>query len=412
MVIAARLPALLLAAALALGGALLPASAYAGPGDLDRSYGQGGHRDLGALYELAVERVGEGRVATAALTPTGAVRVQLTGAGGDRVRSFGQRGVRVLGRDFEHSRPDLTWMPKRRLILVNAHYRPDGNEHARLWALRPDGSLAKGFGDRGTVTHGPGSWNDVQAQGERLLVVGQNQVARLRPDGLSFDPTFNGGAGAVTLSDPGLVLQEIHLHRRGFFVSGASDQGLEVFRLTGGGRRDTGWGDGTGNSTWAPPPPSGYTTTGYDGGWMDVRTRKGSIVYTGTVQATFPGTAGTYHFRVVGALRPNGYLDEDFRNGQPLDYSVSGSPVGVTRGRVLVPGSVFGEDRTAAAVTRLTSGGRVDRTYGTRGSFRERSGNIYQVLGVLPPYRGTTVAWAIGYSEKRGAFGRLIGIRN
>jgi hypothetical protein len=403
-----RSRALLLTIGLLTGGLLLPTTAHADPGDLARSFGKAGHRDLGAGYEADLVRIAKGRVVVAGVAKTGAVKVQMVSARGDRVRGFGKRGVKVLGKGTYNSRVNVTWMPKRQLVIVNAHYNPDGNQYARLWALKPNGALATGFGNDGTVTHGPGFWNDVQARGRKLLVIGQSQVARLQPDGLTFDQSFNGGTSVVDLLDPGLVLQEIHLHRRGFFVSGASREGLEVFRLTGGGRRDTGWGDGTGNSTWAPSAGSA-TPTGYEGGLMDVRTRSGAIVYLGAVRATYNGTE--YLYRVTGALKPNGYLDEDFRNGENLSYRPGGGPVALGSGRVLVPSTVYGDDRYFAAVTRLKDQGEVDGAFGVRGSFRDQRGSAEDMVAVLPPKRGPIIGLVRGYREDSGTYLGLVGIQ-
>jgi hypothetical protein len=389
MVIAARLPALLLAAALALGGALLPTSAYAGPGDLDRSYGKGGHRELGALFEPDMERIDRGRLVVAGAREDGGVAVTLLTAQGDPVRGFGRRGTRILGQGVSYSRINLAWSSKRDLVFVNAHRYTGGNEYAQVWALTPTGRLAEAFGNGGTVTHGPGYWNDIAVQYRKLLVLGQTNLARLRGDGLTFDATFNNGAGVIGFAEPGLVLQEIDPARRGFFVSGASRAGLEVYRLRNGGYLDTAWGD-SGNSTWAAQPREPYTATAYEGGLMDVRDKLGSIVYTGMIYADYLGQ--NYLFQTVGALLPNGYLDtEGFRNGEPRGYSPSGSPEALVRGKVLVPGTVFGDRGRQASITRLTRSGRLDREFGVRGSYRDPRPSAYDTVAVLPPARGTIV---------------------
>jgi hypothetical protein len=409
MVIAARLPALLLAAALALGGALLPASAYAGPGDLDRSYGKGGHRDVGRLWEPEMERIDRGRVVVAGARDAGGVAVTLLTAQGDPVRGFGRRGTRVLGQGESYSRINLAWSSKRDLIFVNAHKYTGGSEYAQLWALTPTGRPAKAFGNDGTVTHGPGFWNDIAVQYRKLLVLGQTNLARLRGDGLTFDATFNNGAGVIGFADPGLVLQQIDPARRGFFVSGASQAGLEVYRLRNGGYLDTAWGD-SGNSTWAAQPREPYTATAYEGGLMDVRDKLGSIVYTGTIYADYLGQ--NYLFQTVGALLPNGYLDtEGFRNKEPQGYSPNGAPVALARGKVLVPGHVFGEGGRKASITRLTRSGRLDRAFGVRGTYRD-GGSAYDTVAVLPPVRGTIVGLQLRQSEKAGFRVSVVGLQD
>lgn len=412
MTMASRLPALLLAAALALGGALLPSAVHAEPGDLARGFGQRGHRDLGRLYEPELERIDRGRIAVAGVLPNGAVSVRLVSANGDVVRSFGSRGARVLGKGVRHSRLNVAWSFKRNLIFVNAHFLDEGTEYARLWALNPDGSLARNFGDRGSVTHGPGFWNDIAAQNRKLLVLGQSNVARLRGDGLTFDPTFNGGAGSTAFPAPGLVLQEIEPMLPGFYVTGASQEGLEVYRLFDGGGIDTSWAD-SGNSTWTPQAPAGYTVTGYTGGLADVRDKEQALVYTGTIRATSPDSPGTTsRFEVVGALLPTGYLDTDgFGNGIHRGYRAGGAPVSIRRERVLVPGSVATKRGRTASITRLTPYGRPDPGFGVRGSYRDARTSAYDTVAMLPSRRGLIVGVQLHRSKRAGFRTVLVGVR-
>ena len=404
-----RTPALLLTAALTLGGLLLPTAAHAGPGDLDRSYGKGGHRELWRAYEPEMERIDRGRVVVAGARSKGGVAVTLLTAQGDPVRGFGRRGTRVVGQGGSYSRINLTWSSTRDLIVVNAHKYVDGTEYAQLWALTPTGRSAKAFGDGGTVTHGPGHWNDIAFQYRKLLVLGDTSMARLRGDGLTFDATFNNGAGSIGFTDPGLVLQQIAPARRGFFVSGASQAGLEVYRLRKGGFLDTAWGD-SGNSTWAAQPREPYTATAYEGGLMAVRDKLGSIVYTGSIYADYLGQ--NYLFQTVGALLPDGSLDtEGFRNKEPQGSSPNGAPVALARGKVLVPGHVSGKGGRKASITRLTRSGQLDRGFGIRGTYRDGRTSTYATVAVLPPFRGTIVGLQLRRSD-RGFRVSVVGLQD
>ena len=198
-------------AALALLAALLaPALAQAKPGDLDRSFGDGGKVRTGfcggyaSPYSVATDS--RGRILIGGQnTWSDGLCVDRFRANGTHDPSFGSGGevktvlgaaggVRAVAIDSQG-----------RIAAVGFARQSGGDRDFAVARYLADGSLDPSFGNDGTVTTDFGGGNvatavAIDSQG-RIVVLGDDVIlARYRPDG-TLDPSF--GTGGIVTTDVG-----------------------------------------------------------------------------------------------------------------------------------------------------------------------------------------------------------------
>ena len=382
-----------MARALLLGLALLlaaPAAALARAGDVDRSFGSGGSvtfRSLGPdVFFTAVALQPDGRIVAAADRGNGLTVVRLTPAGA-LDRHFGTRGRVRIPIPGAGARDIAVFRDGR--ILVAGTVAPDA-EPSRIVVARllPGGDLDPNFGTDGVSVVGPGGaqLDSMALARDGEVVLGGSLarpdrpavlVLRLLPDGTP-DPGF-GTAGAVDSAAVGvagrardvIVLPDGSVAVAAAPELGRVDPGTFVaLRLTPAGAFDTGFGqDGVVDVLTTPRRLT-------EGGAAAIAPGPdGSLVLAGTAR----GNRGRDDATVI-RLTADGRLDERFaRDGGTRLVAAGGRSVHIDA-LARAPGGrlvLGGRSQDAAAILRLTPGGRRDRSFG-------RSGARYVALGRPP----------------------------
>jgi uncharacterized delta-60 repeat protein len=300
--------------------------------------------------------------------------------------------------------------------------------------FHPDGSLDETFGSGGTVMGNftpadDDSWLDgfALAPDGKIWAIGRSEtdssfdsfvLARFNADG-SFDATFGGGDGYVTIDDRGYAIQ---LQSDGKVVilsdtSVASNaivlhSGNRISRYLANGSIDTSFGGGDGmvdsplgEATTAirmapgdkvllggalaadgatrfavarlntnGTPDTGFSGDGIDTSLVASGSRDGvrDFAFLPAGQFLAVGTAGTSNSGGFGIVRynANGAVDSSYGDGGSALVSFGSSTFAdfASENRVLIDGDgnaiLVGNTRDGLAITRLTPGGDLDDTFG------------------------------------------------
>jgi uncharacterized delta-60 repeat protein len=337
--------------------------AFAAPGDLDPSYGDGGIARFGLRTsddrQDAAALLPDGRVISAGTTEIGSLRRELAVArhlgDGSLDPSFGASGIRV--RPVEGA----TWWMVRaafaegeRVVLVGGCSRDHDDENGYCVArLLADGSADPGFGMGGLVfLPSPlfGGHAAAREAGGKLLIgfgvdFGTYELHRLLPDG-SVDPAFGEG-GKVRLSAG--VPSAIGLQPDGGIVVHSNwSFGISVARFHPNGALDSAFG-GTG---------TGFRTVTVGSAPMDVQP-DGKILFAGCSSSTglrmLRLTASGLDDNTFGlsGIREPGVL--------PCMSAIAIQP----DGKIVLSGRETKEDHQSFA--RLDASGMLDASFGLGG---------------------------------------------
>ncbi len=373
--------------ALALGatalGLLLAGLVFAGPGDLDRGFGDGGVATTAVggvpntAYALVVRPDGTILVAGttgADIDPNDldVALVRYTSAG-VLDPSFGTGGiVRTFG-PFEDTAHALALAPDGTLVAVGA--TTDGttaDQQFALYRYRADGALDAAFGTGGRVatTVSPGDDHAeavaVQPDG-RIVVAGATEgrgdfaVARYEADG-DLDPTFGrGGTVATDVAGGSDVAYAVLVEPDGaILVAGTAQLGsgganaFALVRYYADGELDAGFGDG------------GIVVTSFgpfDEARALLRDPDGRLVVAGS---SFTGESFEF---ALARYTPDGALDPGFGDGGRVT-----TPVGAGRslarqanGAYVVAGEGARDGLPAVVLARYAADGALDLGFGDGG---------------------------------------------
>jgi uncharacterized delta-60 repeat protein len=302
-------------------------------------------------------------IAASALTPA----VASAAAAGDLDPSFGTGGKRVLA---GVERPlDLYVQADGKIIEVAGQNASITGFLVRR--LNPDGSPDKSFdGNGAAVAKFPNLSGSIDAVGSVLqpdgsIVVAGNHsqagvvAARFRPDG-SLDPTFGEGGpdgdGRAAINVPYFGVNDVVAQPNGKIAlvgSAGNDSDYAVVRLRFDGSVDaTTWdyadfNDANDHAVTASATPDGAVTI---------------LGYTDGPSNTNLGAVARY--------KTDGKLDSSFGGGTGLVKvpSIEWPTATLVQpdGKVLVAG-YKGQDQYTGVVTRLTTSGEVDKTFGNQG---------------------------------------------
>ncbi len=341
------------------------ASATAAPGDLDPSFGTYGKY----LSPIEGSTTGEevvvqpdGAILVGGGSPAGSTIFRFTAAGLPDP-SFGQNGRAVLPSVFGDT--SVALQGDKIVAAATAGGR------VVVFRLRSDGALDQSFAAGGTADTGlpsAGYAPQLAIDSEQRIVVSVMSapipgvaVARLLPDGESFDPTFAGGV-VYHDADSGGLVEAIALGPANEITVLASTFAgpirSRLFRFRGDGSLDPGFG--TGGAAEVLPGVSAY--------FDDVVVRPdGSLIAVGQV------VGGSRTPGVIAALTPAGQPDPGFAGDGAVEIESAGSELGAvgldSQGRILVTGSAITALRkTGLLLGRYLPDGSPDATFGVDGT--------------------------------------------
>ncbi len=371
-------------AAVVLAMLLVPAAAHARGDEPDRAFGQRGTVTLkttdadavgGAVKVIAGHKVLAGGVAAGKLV---VLRLRKSGALDSGFGTRGQVAVDLPGTSLDGVRSLATFRDGR--ILAAATLRPaGGGTQIALVRFLPSGEIDPSFGNGNgyAITGAAGATlgSMVQDRTGNILVAGGRPsgageipfVMRLAPDG-SPDATFGAG-GTVDGAALGLAGRATGVLARtdgttvfcvgaGPDAMGASTFG--VVRLLANGAPDPAFA-GTGVASFALAP-----YVGLGAGAVAVRQGPANTVLVAGTDVTAKGSLRAAVLRV----RPDGTLDPRFAADGIARVARSGRNLRVTaftrddHGRIVLAGAGAPPD---SLLTRLTAGGRHDKSFGTGG---------------------------------------------
>jgi uncharacterized delta-60 repeat protein len=299
----------------------------------------------------------------AALTPAAA-----SAAAGDLDPSFGTGGKRTPPGTEQPL--DVFVQPDGKIVEVGG--RDVGITGFLVRRFNPDGSPDKSFDGNGAATaRFPNLSGNVDAAGSALqpdgaIVVAGNSdsagvaVARFLPDG-SLDPTFGAGGadgdGRVVISNmqTGFRVNDLVLQPGGK-IALAGTQGnvtdIAVRRL-----RSDGSEDGTTYDRGDFDNQSDFATAA-------VQAPDGTLAVVGTTPTATSTVAGVVRYR------PDGELDTSLGGtGEVKVPSIEQPAAALIQpdGKLLIAGAT-GKEPSRAVITRLTTSGEVDKTFGNEGT--------------------------------------------
>lgn len=360
------------------------------PGELDRSFGEGGLAtfDFGGetsrVTDLALQadgRIvvvgsssdGEGRsvIAAARLLPDGSLDPTFGAGGVVRTDVASRLGPCGPGPACMDAASAVGLAADGRIVAVGTTENEAVSPARRFTLVRylPDGALDAGFGDGGVVTTAlaeGGSLSDlaIDAQG-RLVVVGTVDdgdpsdpvVARYRPAG-DLDPDF-ASDGVMILpefpeSDPTRVFSHVTIEPGGSIVAGGWFRLLDIFgrlvRFHPDGSLDLAYGS---DGIASPFPVFGFT------GSLAFQSTGRLLSSTGSSPPTEP--------MLLAGVAADGELDDEFGD-QGIVETVSRTPLelGVdAQDRIALAGAT---DAHALLVERRTRDGALDPAFGDGGA--------------------------------------------
>lgn len=299
---------------------------------------------------------------------------------GDLDRSFGTNGKATTAIDSRSMANAVTIDSHRRIVAVGATNPPYNGAFA-LARYRPDGSLDRSFGTRGTVTTDFGGYDGassvaIDSHG-RIVVAGQYTnggpnhpgfaIASYKPDG-TLDGSFGEG-GKVTTPFGGRA-SAVAIDDQGRIVAGgrasADPYGrfsdFALARYKSNGDPDPSFGNG------------GEVTTDFDAGWETIYSlaidSRGRIVAAGDRL----NTALDKDSFALARYRPDGSLDGSFAAGGKLTTSFSGDSTANSvaidsRGWVVAAGKSAKRQpaRVRFALARYRANGSLDGSFSGNG---------------------------------------------
>jgi uncharacterized delta-60 repeat protein len=314
---------------------LLCGSALADPGDPDGSF-DGSTLRTDSAAAIAPAR---GTNFVVAGEIGGSLTAELLDRQGNSIDSFGDSGraAAPVGDSFSASALSTIVMPNGKVVVGGSTIVTEAGKSARRAALvRFDsrGRLDTGFGDNGRLILDLGGADSAAAglalaPGGKLLISGHEDTA--------YDSDTYSSASRMVLA-----------------------------RITASGRLDTNFATGG----IARVTPAGAAAAGFD----LKRLRSGRVLVTGFVKR------GSRTHMLVARFGSSGGLDRAFgsagfaevnaRRGGFADSGVTGLAV-TGSGRIVLAGFASDDaDDTLTVLARLTAGGRLDRSFGTRGLAR------------------------------------------
>ena len=323
-------PGLALLAATSFAFALWTAPAYAGPGDLDRSFSGNGKLTIdfgtdGLEYALGVAQLPSERIVVVAASavptpvgpPAGAVLIARLKKDGSPDTSFSGDGTKVVDPPGDQGWTDASVQPDGSVVVVGGSPFPTASPSDFAVArIGPAGQLDPSLSGDGfaEIDVAPGE-NDVaeiddfatavigQPDG-RFVVGGFSGVARLEPDG-SLDPTFSEDGRAT----PPLAVRDLTPLQGGGIVAvgGALDStgglNLAAARLLPDGVPDPSFGDdGTEELDFGQDEVGLSVTVQTDG----------RIVVGGGSSSRGSIGKGSLSSSLLLRLEPDGSLDQSF----------------------------------------------------------------------------------------------------
>lgn len=364
-----------LAALCALGWAVASSSAAAAPGQLDPSFGQGGHvtvplaGGVNIVNRTMVQP--DNKILVLAQTFQGSpllVRLLATGAVDTGFGGHGAVGVAFSGMFTATS--DMAIQSDGKIIVVgfvfpnNLHEPP---RHAFVARFNPNGTLDTGFGAKGASFFAPSGTDAATAvllQNDGKILVGDTSqssnggqaVLRLNTDG-TLDQTF-GVFGVATVVDGGFEVLAMALQRDGKIIV-ASFRGFP-FQISQ-------------TPVAARLLPNGTLDTTTTPGSVLASTPAGTIAVQPNSQYVSNGFVGNQgQFDVVWRYSLNNVRDNSFASS-PIDSGRlfrAASLLVAPDGKVIAAG--FGMTgsggSTAFELARLGANGVIDSTFGAGGT--------------------------------------------
>jgi uncharacterized delta-60 repeat protein len=384
---------------LCLALAAVTTAAFAGPGDLDKTFSGDGVKTVdysGAsdtFYGVAIYR----NAPTACGSSSGQATLTAFTAGGGPDKSFSSDGMwrqDVLGHGTNFLEA-CRFLPDGRLVAVGGGYGADGHYRTIVIVRRPNGAPDKSFsGDGLAVYRFAGIDNSaaydlaVQPDG-KIIVAGEGydsgvspqagffEVARLRQNG-ALDKTFSGdGLAKVDFGpyDEGVWKVRL-LHGGTIVVAGwmqnkaGTEWNSAVAELRSNGALDRSF-SGDGKATF-------NFLKGADDYPLGLDVRSGGAIVLGLYR--YNGS----HLAAVAQLRASGRIDGSFGGGDGLKTGL-GSDLDVQDlmlvggGKILLAGGTNGG--SGPFVMRLRSNGNPDGTFGSHGKahFGALSGYLFDI---------------------------------
>jgi len=367
---------------LALAG--VATAAFAGPGDLDKTFSGNGVKTVdysGAsdtFYGIAVHRnapvacgVSSSQATLTAFTPKGGLDKDFSGDGMWRQN--------ILGHGYSYLEA-CRFLPDGRLVAAGAATGADGTDRIIVVVRRPNGRPDKSFsGDGLAAFRFAGIKNsyayDLAFQPDgKIVVVGEGydgsvtppkgffEVARLRPNG-ALDKTFSGdGLAKVDFGPNDEGVWKVQLLHDGTIV------------LAGWIRNnaDTEW-----NTAMAELKPNGSLDRSFSGdGKATYNFLKGADDYALGLDVRSGGAIvlGEYRYNgsylaAIAQLKANGNVDGSFGGGDGLKTRLGAGlnlqDLTLVGGKIVIAGRVNGGN--TPFLMRLTPNGDPDATFGTHG---------------------------------------------
>jgi uncharacterized delta-60 repeat protein len=369
---------------LCLALAALTTAAFAGPGDLDKTFSGDGVKTVdyaGAsdtLYGITPHKnaptacgSSNQQATLTAFTPKGGLDKSFSGDGMWRQDILGH------GNSYLEA---CRFLPDGRLVAVGGAYGADGHYRTIVVVRRPNGKPDTSFsGDGLAVYRFAGIDNSaaydlaIQPDG-KIVVAGEGydsgvspqkgffEVARLRPNG-ALDKTFNGD---------GLAKVDFARYDEGAWKVKLLHDGTVVLAGWLQNKAGTEW-----NSAVAELKPNGALDRSFSGDGMAVLNfLKGADDYPLGLDVRPGGTIvlGLYRYNgsylaAVAQLRPNGAIDGSFGGGDGLKTGLGPDldvqDLMLAGGKILLAGG-SGSGSTLF-VLRLTQSGNLDGTFGNHG---------------------------------------------
>lgn len=369
---------------LCLALAAVTTAAFAGPGDLDKTFSGDGAKTVdyaGAsdtLYGITPHKnaptacgSSNQQATLTAFTPKGGLDKSFSGDGMWRQDILGH------GNSYLEA---CRFLPDGRLVAVGGAYGADGHYRTIVVVRRPNGKPDTSFsGDGLAVYRFAGIDNSaaydlaIQPDG-KIVVAGEGydsgvspqkgffEVARLRPNG-ALDKTFNGD---------GLAKVDFARYDEGAWKVKLLHDGTVVLAGWLQNKAGTEW-----NSAVAELKPNGALDRSFSGDGMAVLNfLKGADDYPLGLDVRPGGTIvlGLYRYNgsylaAVAQLRPNGAIDGSFGGGDGLKTGLGPDldvqDLMLAGGKILLAGG-SGSGSTLF-VLRLTQSGNLDGTFGNHG---------------------------------------------
>jgi uncharacterized delta-60 repeat protein len=364
--------------------AAVSTAAFAGPGDLDKTFSGDGVKtvDYSGLSDTFYGVAIHGKAPIACGSSGQQATVTAFASGGGLNKNFSGDGMwrqDILG----HGNSFLEacrFLPGGRLVAVGGAYGADGHYRTIVIVRRPNGAPDKSFsGDGLAVFRFAGIDNSaaydlaVQPDG-KIVVAGEGydsgvspqagffEVARLRANG-ALDKTFNGdGLAKVNFGpyDEGVWKVQL-LHDGTIVVAGwmqnkaGTEWNSAVAELRSNGALDRSF-SGDGKATF-------NFSKGADDYPLGLDVRSGGSIVLGLYRYN-----GSY-VAAVAQLRPNGRIDGSFGGGDGLKTGLGPDldvqDLMVAGGKIVLAGGTNGG--SSPFVLRLTSSGNPDGTFGHHG---------------------------------------------